>query len=155
MKIRMLIVLFLFAIAVSAQEFNTSVPKKIIIISSTKNYAAAKKLAIAAAKKLKKEVIFGGLTPNPKIGLTMSRADCETYGYPCYIARGEGNAENTTHISVEYSSAYEGFAKGYYIVVAGIGDPKSAELASQLKSVQKVYKDAYAKQTKVWYGCMH
>ncbi len=140
---------------VMAQEFNSSVPKKIIIISSTKNYAAAKKLAIAAAKKLKKEVQFGGLTPNPKIGLTMSRADCETFGYPCYIARGEGNAESTNHISVEYSSAYEGFAKGYYIVVAGIYDPKSAELANELNSIKKVYKDAYAKQTKVWYGCMH
>jgi hypothetical protein len=103
--------LFGFNIAVKAQEFNSSVAKKIIIISSTKNYAAAKKIALAAGKKLKKEVKFGGLTPNAKIGLTMSRIDCETFGYPCYIARGEGNAENSTYISVEYSTAYEGIIK--------------------------------------------
>mgnify|MGYP000844699870 FL=1 len=155
MKIRMLIVLFLFTKAASAQEFNSSVSKNIIILLSTKNYAVAKKFAVEAGKKLQKEVKFGGLTPNPKSGLTMNRTDCETFGYPCYIARGEGNAANTNHISIEYSNAYEGFAKGYYIVVAGIADPKSEDLAMELQKIRRVYKNVYAKQTKVWFGCLH
>lgn len=155
MKNLIRILLVLITIPVSAQEFNSSVSKSIIILLSTKNYSIAKKVAMDAGRKLKKEVRIGGLTPNPKTGLTMSRTDCETYGYPCYIARGEGDAANSNYISVEYSSAYEGFAKGYYIVVAGIGEPNTEEFAIELQKIRNVYKNAYAKKTRVWFGCLH
>jgi hypothetical protein len=138
-----------------AQEFNSSVPKKIVIVLSTKDYATAKKIAGEASKKLGKPLNLNGLKPNKELGLTHSKEDCESFGYPCYIPRGEGNAENSDYISVEYSNGYEGFAKGYYIVVAGIGDPKTNYLNQVLTNAKKYYKDAYAKQTKVWYGCMH
>ncbi len=149
------ILLLFLTISATAQEFNSSVPKSVIILLSTKNYSIARKFAIEAGKKLKKEVRFGGLTPNPKTGLTMSRTDCETYGYPCYIARGEGDAANSKFISVEYSNAYEGFAKGYYIVVAGMVEPKSVELVTEMQKIRTVYKNVYAKQTRVWFGCLH
>lgn len=149
------ILLLFLTISATAQEFNSSVPKSIIILLSTKNYSIARKFAIEAGKKLKKEARFGGLTPNPKTGLTMSRTDCETYGYPCYIARGEGDAANSNYISIEYSSAYEGFANGYYIVVAGMGEPNTEEFAIELKKIRNVYKNAYAKNTRVWFGCLH
>jgi hypothetical protein len=77
------------------------------------------------------------------------------FGYPCYIARGEGDAQNNYYISIEYSNAYEGFAQGYYIVVAGIDEPNSSKLKTELARVKKYYKTAYAKGTKVWHGCMH
>jgi hypothetical protein len=140
---------------VNAQEFNSSVPKKIVIVLSTKDYETAKKTATEASKKLGKPLNLNGLKPNKELGLTHSKEDCESFGYPCYIPRGEGNAENSDYISVEYSNGYEGFAKGYYIVVAGIGDPKTNYLNKVLTNAKKYYKDAYAKQTKVWYGCMH
>lgn len=140
---------------VNAQEFNSSVPKKIVIVLSTKDYETAKKTATEASKKLGKPLNLNGLKPNKELGLTQSKEDCEIFGYPCYIPRGEGNAENSDYISVEYSNGYEGFAKGYYIVVAGIGDPKTNYLNKVLTNAKKYYKDAYAKQTKVWYGCMH
>ena len=140
---------------VKAQEFNSSVPKKIVIVLSTKDYATAKKIAGEASKNLGKPLNLNDLKPNKELGLTHSKEDCESFGYPCYIPRGEGNAENSDYISVEYSNGYEGFAKGYYIVVAGIGDPKTNYLNQVLTNAKKYYKDAYAKQTKVWYGCMH
>jgi hypothetical protein len=140
---------------VNAQEFNSSVPKKIVIVLSTKDYETAKKTATEASKKLGKPLNLNGLKPNKELGLTHSKEDCESFGYPCYIPRGEGNAENSDYISVEFSNGYEGFAKGYYIVVAGIGDPKTNYLNKVLTNAKKYYKDAYAKQTKVWYGCMH
>ena len=155
---------FIFSLAASilvlfthakAQEFNSSVPKKIVIVLSTKDYATAKNFAIEVSKKLGKSLDLNGLKPNRELGLTFSKEDCESYGYPCYIPRGEGNAENSDYISVEYSNGYEGFAKGYYIVVAGIGDPNSAFLTRVLANAKRYYKDAYAKQTKVWFGCMH
>lgn len=144
-----------FITNLKAQEFNSSVSKKIVIVLSTKDYATAKSFANEVSKKLGKSLQLNGLKPNKELGLTFSEADCEAYGYPCYIPRGEGNAENTDYISVEYSNGYEGFAKGYYIVVAGIGDPNSAFLTRVLANAKKYYKDAYAKQTKVWFGCMH
>ena len=141
--------------SVLAQEWNTSVPKKILILNSSKDYATAKKVAIEASKKLKLELNIKDLKPNKKTGLTHSEADCETFGYPCYIARGEGDAQNNYYISIEYSNAYEGFAQGYYIVVAGIDEPNSSKLKTELARVKKYYKTAYAKGTKVWHGCMH
>ncbi|WP_374950173.1 hypothetical protein [Mucilaginibacter sp.] len=129
----------------SAQDkYNTEVPKDIIILRSTKDYKSALATAKQAATRLHKKLDLRGLTPDKKIGLTMSKADCfgsgggDDLGYPCYQARGDGNAFNDNYISVEYSDAYKGFAKGYYIVVAAITDVKSTDMKAQLAGINKL-----------------
>ncbi|BAV04744.1 hypothetical protein SAMN05421788_11153 [Filimonas lacunae] len=142
-------------------KWNSEVPKQIIIVKSTKDYNDALTTAKEAAKRLNKKLDLRGLSPNAKIGLSMSQADCNGTGgsdskdYPCYEARGDGNATNDDYISIEYSSVYKGLTKGYYIVVAGITDVKSSEADKLLAQVKKVYNDAYGKRTMIWYGDMN
>lgn len=151
---------FLAAPAAFGQEevFNTLVPREVLILSSTKSYPAALKTARAAAAKLRWKVDLRGYKPHPTAGLTSPKGVCEGDGfdYPCYIARAEGGGEDAYNtVSVEYSDAYSGFSKGYYIVVAAIDKPASRRLPMILSSVKKEYPDAYVKRTEVWYGCMH
>lgn len=145
----------------SQQKWNSEVPKQIIIIKSSKNYEEALATARDAAKRLNKKLDLRGLRPDPKIGLTMSESDChgtggsDDLGYPCYQARGDGNAENDDYISVEYSNVYKGMTKGFYIVVAGITDISGAAAEKQLAQVKQVFSDAYGKRTMIWYGSMN
>jgi len=166
MDFKKLIKLFIVCILIcwfnetfAQEKFNTEVPKDIIILRSTKDYKTALATAKQAASRLHKKLDLRGLAPNKKLGLTMSKADCEgdggDLGYPCYIARGDGNAFNDNYISIEYADAYKGFVKGYYMVVAAITDVKSVAMKTQLSQINKVYPDAYAKRTFIWFGCMH
>lgn len=145
----------------SADKFNTEVPKDIIILGSTTDYKGALSLAKQASVKLNRKLDLRGLKPVAKTGLTMSEKACygvgggDDLGYPCYQARGDGNAANDDYLSVEYSNAYKGFAPGYYIVVAGITDVQSSPMKARLAEIRKAYPDAYAKRTFVWFGCMH
>lgn len=142
--------------AVRAQDkYNTEVPTDIIILRSTKDYPTALATAKQATSRLHRKLDLRGLRPNNELGLTMSKTDCDEIGYPCYPARGDGNALNDNYVSIEYSNAYKGFAKGYYIVVAAITNVKSASMKAQLAGINKLYPDAYAKQTYIWFGCMH
>ena len=156
-------ILLLFAAhhTFAQDEFNVEVPKDIIILNSTKDYKVALATAKKASASLHKKLDLRGLNPNAKIGLSMSKGDCmedaggDENGYPCYPARGDGAANNDDYISVEYSNAYKGFAKGYYIVVAAITDVKSLDMKNKLTAIKKKYPDAYAKRTYIWRGCMH
>jgi hypothetical protein len=145
---------FIFC-TLSAQNEQMEAPyvkKGMVILQSTKNYAAAKKTAQQAAAKLLIKLDFRGLVANKKSGLTYSHKSCENEGgYPCYIARGR--YADGEFISIEYSNAIEGFAKGYYIVVAACGDKDIT--APALAKAKKIYKDAYVKNTNVYMGCMH
>ncbi len=154
---RMIISLIIHLIAITgfaqAGQMESPYAKKgMLILLSTKSYAAAKKLAEQAKGKLSLTMDLRGLKPNKKSGLTYSKTDCENEGgYPCYIARGRYS--DGEFISIEYSNAIEGFAKGYYIVVAACGDKEIT--APALVKAKKVYKDAYVKNTSVYMGCMH
>jgi hypothetical protein len=154
--------LFLFLITIISTQITKAqdnphepipyVTKSICIILSTKNYAEAKKVAILAAKKAGLTTDFRGLVPNKKIGLTTPKDDvAEGEIYPQYYSRGR--FDNGEYLSIEYSNAFDGFAKGYYIVVAYSGDKKDA--AKTLKKVKPFYKTAYIKQAEVYIGCMH
>jgi len=70
------------------------------------------------------------------------------------VPRGQGGAEDSDYLSIEFSDGYTGFAKGYYIVVAALAPPKSAALRQTLARVQRAYPTAYAKRTSVWLGGM-
>ncbi|MES1224662.1 MAG: hypothetical protein ABUT20_54725, partial [Bacteroidota bacterium] len=92
------------------------------------------------------------LKPNKESGLTYAKKDCENEGgYPCYISRGRYDSGD--YISIEWSDAFDGFAKGYYIVIVASGSKNETEPA--LKKAKQFYKDAYAKQCDVYVGCMH
>jgi hypothetical protein len=135
-----------------AQEAQPFVKKNFVIIQSTKNYAAAKLTAKKAAKQLQQKLDLRELKPNKNTGLTFSDSVCENEGgYPCYIARGR--FDDGDYISIEWSNAINGFAKGYYVVIAGAGSKE--ETNTILKKAKNFYKTAYVKQADVYIGCMH
>jgi hypothetical protein len=151
------IILFFLLLSVMAtnafaQDETPFVKKSFVIIQSTKNYAAAKLTAEKAAKQLQQKLDLRELKPSKKTGLTFSDSVCEYEGgYPCYIARGR--FDDGDYISIEWSNAINGFAKGYYVVIAGAGSKD--ETNTILKKTKKFFKTAYVKQADVYIGCMH
>ncbi len=133
----------------SAQPF---VKKYFVIVQSTTDYATAKATAVYAAKEMGFRLDLRGLEPNKQSGLTFSEGDCENEGgYPCYIARGR--YDNGYYVSIGWSDAYEGFAKGYYVVIVASGDKKSTKNA--IIKAKKIYGTAYRRVADVYVGCMH
>ncbi|RZK98177.1 MAG: hypothetical protein EOO62_26885 [Hymenobacter sp.] len=143
--------------ALAQSNYNVDVPKDIVILQSTRDYAAALAGARQAAAKLARPLKLAGYQPNKELGLSASKAECTGGGYefPCYVPRGQGGAEDSDYLSIEFSDGYTGFAKGYYIVVAALAPPNSEALRQTLARVQRAYPTAYAKRTSVWFGCMH
>lgn len=126
-----------------------------VILKSTTSYKEAKQFAERASQKLTMPLDLRGLSPNTKMGLTFSKQTCdEHFGYPCYIARGRYDKKEA-YLSIEHSSAYESFSKGYYIVIAASGDKSDPSLKKVLKKVKAVVADAYIKNDKVFMGCLH
>jgi hypothetical protein len=111
--------------------------------------------AKTAAAKLKFKLDLRDLKKNPDTGLSWNKKICEDEWdeYPCYVARGR--YDDGDYVSIEYSDAYSGFQKGYYIVIISSGEKGVPEIKSALIKAKKYYKDAYAKTTKVYVGCMH
>ncbi len=145
-------------LSVHAQNWNEMNPREFVIVHATRDYNAALKTARDASRHLKFPLDLNGNKPHKTAGLSPSKADCEgsAWDYPCYTPRGNGSpAENPRFVSIEWSNGYEGFAPGYYIVVVADGEPGSEVSRGALASAKKHYKDAYAKTTRVWYGCMH
>jgi hypothetical protein len=154
MKQTYLILLLTIAVVACsiAQEAQPFVKKSFVIIQSTKNYTIAKLTAEKAAKQLQQKLDLRELKPNKKTGLTFSDSVCEYEGgYPCYIARGR--FDDGDYISIEWSNAINGFAKGYYVVIADAGSKE--ETNAILKKAKTFYKTAYVKQADVYIGCMH
>ena len=140
---------------VFAQE-TPMVMKDILILRSTKDYAAALETARQAAARLHIRLDLGGYRPSIQSGLTLSKVDCAKNGleYPAYIARGR-EYKSSNFVSIEYSNGYPGFTKGYYLVVAAIGQPGSAVVRQATLAARECYSDAFAKRTRVWVGCIH
>jgi hypothetical protein len=154
--IHLLILLFSF-ITSNAQiekvEDRPYVKNFFLIILSSKNYTEAKNFAIEAASKLNVKLDLKGLKPNKESGLTFTAKECEGNGwdYPCYVSRGR--YDDGEFVTIDYSDAFDGFAKGYYIVTTASGD--AALVKKALAKVKKLYKTAYVKQTEIYIGCMH
>jgi len=133
--------------ASSAQMFN----KSFLIVKSTKIYDEAKAFALQLSIKSGIKTDFRALVEEPTFGLSEEKQVCQEQGFdfPCYIARGR--YDDGVYISVEYSNAYSGFAKGYYIVMLASGDDSKKVLAQ----IKKLVPDAYVKQSTVYMGCIH
>ncbi|MGI4867300.1 MAG: hypothetical protein ACRYFZ_25505 [Janthinobacterium lividum] len=143
---------------VNAQDkINMLVKKEVVILQSTQSYQAALQTARQAASRLHIPLDLEGYRPHPSAGLTLSKAACANNGfeYPTYIPRGYGLVADSAFVSVEYSNGYEGFTKGYYLVVAAVGQPSAAAVRQTSVTSQRYYADAYTKRTTVYIGCMH
>jgi hypothetical protein len=155
MKYILSLVLLCSFITANAQKANDTydVKQSFLIILSTKSYAEAKKVAAEAVAKLSIKLDLRGLKPIEKRGLTFSQKKCkeDDWEYPTYVSRGRGDAGE--YVSIEYSNAFKGFEKGYYIVITSSGD--AVDVNKSLTKVKKVYSTAYAKQADVYMGCMH
>ena len=158
MKKAIILFIFLSNLFASYAQTDDAEPRPYInkhfcIILSTKSYTEANKIAIQASKLFKIKLDYRDLLPNKKIGLTLSKTDCEaqSWEFPAYYSRGRD--DDGEYISIEYSNAFSGYTKGYYIVVVASGN--KMETNKTLIKVKKKYKTAYVKQSEVYVGCMH
>src|SRR6185437_10748497 len=135
------------------QDPRCFVKKYFLLIQSTSDYNAALQTARTAAKGLGIKLDLRGLVRDEHtgIGLSLPADTCLKYteeeegvrDSSCYMARGRW--DDGVYISIECSDAYQGFSKGFYIVVAGSGDSKDDALIAALKKVRTKYSDAYIK----------
>jgi hypothetical protein len=135
-------------------EDSQLVEKRVVILKSTKSYTSALKTAKKAASTMGLKLKLRDLSPDRKLGLTFSKSDCTANGFrwPCYVARGRET--EAPHISIEYSTQYNGFSEGFYIVVAEV-HPNENVVNKTLTKAKKIWRDAYAKKTEIWIGCIH
>lgn len=141
-----------------AQETELPEPyvnKRIVILQSTRNYDEALRTARRLAQRSQQPLKLRELRPHPKTGLSAPKEECENngFGYPCYVARG--HSDDGTYLSIEHSSAYEGFRPGYYIVVGASYPSDNAAFKKALAAYRKYAADAYAKQSRIYVGCLH
>lgn len=153
MKRHLFLIAFLFAASTAHAEDDQSNMKQMVIVESTKQYEAAMKTAAKAAAHFKLPLQMEGLSANETTGLTYSKAECKKQraNWPCYDPRGP--SDDGAFVSVEYSSAFVGWNKGYYVVIithAYSGDPV---IEATLKRAKKLWPDAYTKSTEVYVGC--
>jgi len=161
---KMILAFFLVSPLLSiGQDPGCFVKKFFLLIQSTTDYKAALQTAQNAAKGLSIKLDLRGLIPdkNPDIGLNLPADTCLKYSEQeegvadseCYMARGRW--DDGIYISIEYSNAFNGFSKGYYLVVVGSSDKKDPPLLAALERVKAKYSDAYIKSSKVYMCCMH
>ena len=128
-----------------------------VIILSTKNYDEALKRAKDASQKLGYPLDLRELHQNNKTGLSLPKEVCEEIcgggmvEYPQYLPRNDWG--ESKYVSVEYSNGFQGFTKGYYIVVVASGEKGDPIIKEAVTESRKFYKDAYAKTCGVWMGC--
>lgn len=151
MKLFAVSILFFFCFnQVLGQELEQTALKSFLIIQSTKSYDKALKKAQLACNKLSLTLDLRNLIQDKNKGLTSNEV-CECSEKHGYIPRGRFDDGN--YISIEFSSAYESFSPGYYIVVVASGYNEAVNL--MLPKVKVHYKNAYIKNSKVYMGCMH
>ncbi len=128
------------------------VDKAFLLVAASKDWDTARSTASQAAQALALEIKVE-VEPHPTEGLSFDAKTCEESGFehPCYVARGR--YDDGQYVSVEWSTAYEGFTPGLYIVVVASGSKD--EVKAQLEAAREVYGDAYIKTAKVYMGCMH
>lgn len=141
-----------------ASMLNQYAEVSFVIAASEKSYAQA--LLKAATLSEQSKIMFrsNGINFDPSHldkdgGLTYAQSECEGNGwdYPCYESRGRW--DEGTYITIEYSSAIQGFTPGLYVVIAASGTKDA--LKPTLQTVKKFVPDAYMKTSSVYIGCMH
>lgn len=128
--------------------------REFMIILSSKDFEKSMEYAVEAAEKLQLELriddleeVDGHLSYSPTI------CDESGFDHPCYVARGR--YDDGDYVSVEQSDAYDGFTRGYFIVVVSSGPKSDPDRRDLLVDVKAHYESAYVKSTQVYMGCMH
>ena len=139
-------------VCVSSDDGLPKLKKSFMIVKSTTSYPEAKEFAIDFSQRSGITLSLKSLQPHEHIGVTHTPKQCSSWGYsyPCYVARGR--YDDGHYVSIEFSDAYEGFAKGYYVVMA-VSDEKISQ--TLLEKIQKIVPDAYIKGASVYMGCIH
>lgn len=130
-----------------------TVTKEFLILKSTRDYDEALAGAREASKRLNLKLDLRGLAPHKETGLTFSREECAKdplYPYPSHLPRGR--FDDGEYVSVEFSSGYQGFAEGYYLVMAASGETVPAALRA---AATRAFPGTCVKQASVYMGCMH
>ncbi len=152
LKLFILFYLFLFSttLVFGQTEDEFYVDKSFVITHSSKNYASAEKAAKNAREKLGWDLALRDCAIDSLKGFICNDScDCgEVHGY-----MPRGRYDDGNYVSVEHSDYYQGFAKGYYIVVVASGERKDLNIT--LTKILPTFKDAYIKNAKVYMGCMH
>lgn len=131
-------------------EYHPYLDQSFLIIASSTNFDDAKKIALEAQEKLELEYPTSSYYPDKKEGFKTDEI-CGCGEIHSYFPRG--SHDNGNYISIEYSSAYEGFTEGYYIVIVSSGQKESVQ--RELPEAQKHYEQAYIKNSEIYVGCMH
>lgn len=118
------------------QEKKFIFSKSYLIVSASKNYQEALKKAKEAQQKLGIKLNLDNYEYFKTTGLLN---DKYTYTRDFYYPRGKN--DDGDYVSIEYSSFYEDFTSGFFIVVVSSG--KEETLRKKLTEVKKLYKDAY------------
>ncbi len=133
-------------------------PRWVVILGVYKDFKEARANAQKFAKASKVPFSMNGNIFDKK-GLRLPESlDDELYAGE-YLARRynsgrDGEKQLEEFISVERSDGYEGFAKGFYIVIGGIVETKADGLAQEQR-FKAVAPDTYVKKTRIYMGCMH
>lgn len=141
----------LFMLVLPAQEQEALIDKGFLILHSTTDYDAALATVHKASTALDLEINLRDYYAS-ETGL-QTNVVCDCGILHGYVPRGRWDDGN--YLSIEYSNAFKGFAKGYYMVVAASADKKNKAMRQTLKKAKKYYPDAYIKNTTVYLGCMH
>ena len=132
----------------------------VVILTVCKTFAEARADVEKIAKASRVPFSMEGRVYDKKRGLIYpDNFDDEVFRGQ-YVARRshttvlKGSEEASEYLSVERSDAYDGFKKGFYIVVAGIhGNSPSAQ--ANTKRFTAWAPTAYAKKTRIYMGCLH
>jgi hypothetical protein len=141
-----------------ALEAQMSQPRWVVILGVYKEFAEAKADALKFSKASKVPFSMRGNVFDKK-GLHFPKDIDDPLYAGQYVARShnssmEDKKDLEEHLSVERSDGYQGFAKGYYIVVGTIAETAKDGLA-QAERFKAFSKDTYVKKTIIYLGCMH
>src|SRR5690606_12597384 len=140
---------FLFLPSAQAQESDFMENRWVVILSAYPGFAEAQADAEKIAKAGKIPFSMEGRILDKKRGLIYP----DNFDYPtfagAYVARRYHTTylldKETEYLSIERSDGYEGFRKGYYIVVAGIYTSQ-ADANKQVARFKKWAPTAYTKK---------
>ncbi len=134
--------------------------RHVVILSVYKSFDEARADAEKISKAAKVPFSMEGRIYDKKRGLIYpDNFDDEVFRGQ-YVARRyhttvlKGGDADREYLSVERSDGYDGFKKGFYIVVAGIRDNAREAQADALRYTAWA-PTAYAKKTRIYMGCMH
>jgi hypothetical protein len=141
-----------------AIEAQMSQARWVVILGVYKDFAEAKADALKFSKASKVPFSMRGNIFDKK-GLHFPKDIDDPLYAGEYVSRShntyvDGKKELEEHLSVERSDGYQGFAKGYYIVVGTISETGKDGLA-QAERFKAFSKDTYVKKTIIYLGCMH